>query len=131
MGKVLVLDDDGCTAELLREWVGGFSLSVDKFEDPELALQAFLNDPLEYSGAVLDIWFPYSSIDGFQIAQQMKQLSPKMKFLFVTGISNPKNVNVLEKHGDVIQKPLSICEHADVMKSFVAKLTQPATVNAL
>ena len=79
--RVLLVDDEEELVTTLAERLSLRGMQVDWATSGEGALQLVRSNP--YDIAVLDVKIP--KISGIKLKNEMKKLSPAMKFIFVTG----------------------------------------------
>lgn len=82
MFRIVVVDDDPCSCELLRQYcrqVPGLALAAS-FQDPRQALCYAQKNPLEI--AVLDVMMP--GMNGVELAKRLRGLYPGLALIFVT-----------------------------------------------
>ena len=79
--RVLLVDDEEELVTTLAERLSLRGMNVDWATSGEGALQLVRSNP--YDIAVLDVKIP--KISGIKLKSELKKVSPKMKFIFVTG----------------------------------------------
>jgi DNA-binding response OmpR family regulator len=78
--KVLIVDDEPDIVHAVQKGLEMRGYSVDAFEDPEKALQAFRPDTYDF--AILDIRMP--KMNGFQLYREIEKRDSKVRVRFLT-----------------------------------------------
>ncbi|WP_337844475.1 response regulator transcription factor [Thermus sp.] len=101
--KVLVVDDDPAILEVLEGYLRGAGFQVLKDEDGAEALALFPQADL----VILDLMLP--KVDGFQVAQAIRQARPELPLLLLTARGEEEDrVRGLELGADdYVVKPFS------------------------
>lgn len=101
--KVLVVDDDPAILEVLEGYLRGAGFQVLKAEDGAEALALFPQADL----VILDLMLP--KVDGFQVAQAIRQARPELPLLLLTARGEEEDrVRGLELGADdYVVKPFS------------------------
>ena len=81
--KILLVEDDLNLGFLLTEFLEEEGYAVKLCKDGEMGLQAFQRSL--YQLCILDVMMP--GMDGFMVAQKLKELNPNTPFLFLTAKS--------------------------------------------
>ncbi len=84
MKKVLIVEDEGSVLEILTEFFSLLGFSVREARDGEEALLALQEGP--YTLFVLDVRLP--KMDGFMLAEKIREQEPKTPIIFLTGLIN-------------------------------------------
>lgn len=105
--KVLVVDDDVPTLELMREVLISLGVDVHAFRDSELAAALITQE--KFDGIFLDLMMP--KVDGFELARQIRR-SPsnsRSPIVIVTGRSDRKTMDDAFAAGATffLQKPVN------------------------
>ena len=66
--RILVVDDDANTLEILRRWLSNEGYATETAEDGEACLVALAKDP--YDIVLLDVMMP--GLDGLQVCEKMQ-----------------------------------------------------------
>lgn len=107
--NILVIDDEPDTLYTYESFLSDEGYNVKTFSDPREALEHFfqLPDPSHYKLALLDIRMP--KLNGLQLFQKMKALSPKIKIMFCSALDVAQEVtSVLPDidHEHFMRKPV-------------------------
>ena len=78
--KILLVDDEPDIVHAVQKGLEMRGHSVDAFEDPEKALQAFRPDTYDF--AVLDVRMP--KMNGFQLYREIEKRDAKVRVRFLT-----------------------------------------------
>jgi CheY-like chemotaxis protein/predicted transcriptional regulator len=108
-GNIMLVDDESDILLTYRSFLSPIGYNVEGFLDPYSALQKVASSKLEYFDLViLDIRMP--EINGLQLYQSLKIMTPSSKFLFVSSLDAAKElVTILPgvSQEQVLQKPLN------------------------
>lgn len=115
--KLMIVDDDRDILIYLEGMIKRFGIQYEAFLNPLLALERFQEDPSKFNAAVLDVFMP--ELDGITLAKKMVQLNSKIRFLFVSGLSDPGNVNFIMEKGDYLHKPFWFEDAANRIKNLI------------
>lgn len=101
--KILLAEDDLGLGELLKNYLEMNSFEVDWYKNGIEAYKGFCNKT--YSLCLLDVMMP--EMDGFTLANEIKQVNERVPFLFLTAKSLREDVLAGYKCGadDYILKP--------------------------
>lgn len=82
--RILIIDDDYDNRQLTKDALqyGGFE--TYDYASPQLALEAFKQNPNFYDLVVIDVWL--DELDGRQVYSEIKKLNPNSKILIFTGM---------------------------------------------
>ncbi|GEM_PF-5383327 len=116
--KLMIVDDDKDILIYLEGIAKRFGVQYEAFLDSSLALERFSEEPTKFHAAVLDVFMPPP--DGILLAKKMHDLNGKMRFLFVSGLSDPANVNFIMEKGDYLHKPFWFEDAANRMKNLIS-----------
>ncbi|OGS36626.1 MAG: hypothetical protein A2293_09685 [Elusimicrobia bacterium RIFOXYB2_FULL_49_7] len=83
-----LVDDDRCLSAVLRDLLAAKGHTCDLYFSPEAALSGFLDR--SYQLAIVDYLMP--GMDGLCLIDKLKSLSPNLKTLLLTGISDAAEV---------------------------------------
>ncbi|MEW6218163.1 MAG: response regulator [Thermodesulfobacteriota bacterium] len=87
--RIMVVDDEPEVSQSLASTLSLLTgQAVEPYEDPYLALQAFLKMP--YDLVITDISMP--RIDGYELIRRMRALMPACDFIVVTAHRNAETV---------------------------------------
>lgn len=108
MKKLLIVEDDNNLGQLLAEYLELKSYEVELCRDGTEGLQAFKKE--DFDLCILDVMMPKK--DGFELAREIKQIKPKVPFIFLTAKSMRDDaINGLKIGADdYITKPFSMEE---------------------
>ncbi|NPA49700.1 MAG: response regulator [Thermodesulfobacteria bacterium] len=84
MKKVLIVEDEIDVLEILGEFFRLMHFGVQKAVDGEEALEALKEGPFHLY--VLDVRLP--KIDGFELANRIREKDPQTPIIFLTGLIN-------------------------------------------
>jgi len=106
--KILLVDDEHDILQSVRKGLEMRGLSVDAFDDPQKALNAF--KPGVYEIAILDVKMP--GMNGFQLYREILKRDDKVKVRFFTAFEEyrdefAKAFPELDEHR-FIKKPTTI-----------------------
>lgn len=106
--RLLVVDDDKVLSPMVAEYLESKGYEVWLSYNGKDALDVFLNQQIDF--CILDVRMPQKS--GFELAGELKQISPDIPFLFLTGESHrDKRLEGLRLGADdYILKPFSMEE---------------------
>jgi len=116
--KLMIVDDDKDILIYLEGISKRFGIQYEAFLDPTLALERFREEPTQFNAAVLDVFMP--DLDGIELAKKMHELNTKIRFLFVSGLSDPGNVNFIMERGDYLHKPFWFEDAANRIKNLIS-----------
>lgn len=107
----MIVDDEPDILDIFREGLEQYGdLDVDVFDEPEVALAHFKENPSLYSLALIDIRMP--GINGFELASALRVLTPSIKITLMTAYDvKPDDLNIAMLHlqwQSVLKKPLTI-----------------------
>ena len=113
--KILLVDDEPDIVQSVKERLEMRGLSVDAFDDPEKALQAFKPDT--YDIAILDIRMP--KMNGFRLYREIEKRDAKVRVRFFTAFETyreefKKAFPELDERR-FIKKPLTISKIAELL----------------
>lgn len=101
--RILLAEDDPALGELLKSYLEMHNFSVDWCRDGIEAYKAFSGN--SYHLCLLDVMMP--EMGGFELAGEIKQINPRIPFLFLTARSLREDILAGYKCGadDYILKP--------------------------
>ena len=91
--KILLVDDEPDIVQSVKEGLEMRGLSVDAFDDPEKALQAFKPDT--YDIAILDIRMP--KMNGFRLYRAIEKRDAKVRVRFFTAFETCEIEHVIDQ----------------------------------
>jgi len=106
--KILYVEDEPHLGQIVKETLESRGFEVSMIEDGGEAMQAFLD--MEPDIVVLDIMLPNK--DGFTIAQEIRQKSPRVPILFLSARTQTTDVvkGFTTGGNDYLKKPFSLEE---------------------
>lgn len=117
--KLMIVDDDKDILIYLEGIIKRLGIQYEAFLDPLLALERFSENPSKFNAAVLDVFMP--ELDGISLAKKMLQSNNKVRFLFVSGLSDPGNINFIMEKGDYLHKPFWFEDAANRIKNLISQ----------
>ena len=105
---LLLVDDDKVLSPMVAEYLEGKGYVVHLCNESQKALDIFVKEPIDF--CILDVRMPIKG--GFELAAELRQLSPEIPFLFLTSESHrEKKLEGLRIGADdYILKPFSMEE---------------------
>jgi DNA-binding NtrC family response regulator len=87
--RIMIVDDDYDSLWLTKDFLqyGGFE--TYDFQDPQLALETFYQNPNSYDLILLDI--KMKELDGMQVYKKIKEACPAAKVFVFTGMELDSN----------------------------------------
>ena len=111
--SILVVEDDSSLSPLLRLLIEEAGASVQVAADPQEALR-LVAGMKHIDVLVCDVVLPTRS--GFQLAEEIAGIHPKIRILFVSGFGDPEiGARDLQIHYDTLLKPF-------LPEDFIAKI---------
>ena len=104
MSTVLLVEDELLVRELAAEDLGDAGFEVTTANDGDEAL-AYLRDGRQFDLLFTDIRMP-GATDGWQLAQEAKQLLPDIRVIYATGLGDA--ANGLAEDERYVRKPYSL-----------------------
>lgn len=83
MNRILLVEDDQNLGYILKEYLQMNDLAVEWVKDGEAGMEAF--ESSKFDLCILDIMMPKK--DGFEVAKEIKAISPNMPLIFLTAKS--------------------------------------------
>lgn len=122
----MVVDDDEELASLFKRLLEGNGFGSISFNDPLLALKYFRDDPQRYWLVIADLKMPY--LNGIDLAKNIRNISPSVKILLITGFFDDEYLNKLDfkaaRISEVLHKPVKLGELLEcVHELFYSKVT--------
>jgi CheY-like chemotaxis protein len=119
--NILLIDDDRDILLTFKEILQTRDYKIEAFSDSEEALKHFSHiDPAHYDLVLMDIRMP--SLNGVQLYNKLKAMSPDMKVLFITSLDAIEElVSLLPEveMNDILRKPI---EHEHLLAKVNAAL---------
>jgi PAS domain S-box-containing protein len=81
--RIMVIDDDVATAEMLRSGLERLGYKVVSLADPRRALELFATRPRDWDVVISDQIMPH--VTGTSLFEQMKAIRPSVRFILCTG----------------------------------------------
>jgi CheY-like chemotaxis protein len=89
LASVLLVDDDNDIMQIFKKALEREGYRVGAFSDPVEALEHYKSDPTKYDLLITDI--KMRNMSGFELARQLKVISPRTKILFTTAFEVTRN----------------------------------------
>ncbi|RJG22446.1 DNA-binding response regulator [Paenibacillus thiaminolyticus] len=104
MSKILVIEDDFDTQELITEFLIAQNYKIDVADDGVEGVRLFQNN--EYDLVLLDVMLP---MDGYSVCKMIRKQSPSLPILMLTALSDESDeIKGFELEiDDYITKPFS------------------------
>lgn len=122
--RAILVDDDIATIDFLTPFIELKGLKYDAFTDAREALKVFSQNPRAYDAAILDMCMP--SMMGTEAAKQMRELNPKVEFLFFTGLNDRNNIELAERYGAYLHKPPWPDDVFNALGALIARINEKA-----
>ncbi|BAT71837.1 two-component hybrid sensor and regulator [Thermosulfidibacter takaii ABI70S6] len=120
--EVLVVEDNEQLLNAILAMLKEIDVPAKGFSNPKEALEYFHENHQNIGVIVTDVVMPY--LDGFKLADQMREIKPELKVIYITGYTN-KAEELLsrsqEKGTFVILKPFSSFELVNAIKEVYQK----------
>ena len=92
--RIMLIDDDPSISFLFTQYLQSAGMVVESFTDPEKALTHFIESEYRhYDLVITDIRM--SSLNGFELYQQLKSLDPNLRVIFVTALDIAHEITTL------------------------------------
>jgi len=108
--RVLIIDDDYDNRQLTKDILQFAGFETYDFASPQLALDAFKQNPMYYDLVIIDTWL--DDLDGRKVYSDIKKLNPNSKVFIFTGmeIESKKFKEICPSFSEqqVIKKPVRI-----------------------
>jgi len=95
MGRILVIDDDEMTLKNMRRILEKLGYQVSTFSNPLRALERLEESP--YDVIISDFRMPY--LDGLELLNRAKRLSPAVEVILITGYASIEGAIEATKQG--------------------------------
>ncbi len=105
-GKILLVEDEAVLRESVRDWLIEDGFDVECVETGEEALARIKKE--NFGIIVLDLRLP--GIDGLQVYEQAKELTPKTKGIIITAYPSKETLEKAKRLGllDYLAKPFKV-----------------------
>jgi two-component system response regulator AtoC len=106
--KLLVIDDDAVTRELLTEVLQGEGYTVEACDSGRAALQRTREET--FALAITDVRMP--EMDGIAVTQELKKRQPELQVIVMTAFGSVETAVEAIRHGafDYVSKPMNLEE---------------------
>lgn len=92
--RIMLIDDDPSISFLFTQYLQSAGMVVESFTDPEKALTHFIESEYRhYDLVITDIRM--SSLNGFELYQQLKSFDPNLRVIFVTALDIAQEITTL------------------------------------
>ncbi len=120
-GNILMVDDEITIAESTCELLTILGYTVTTETDSMKAIDIVKNNPAGYDLVLTDMTMP--RMDGFELAQQIKQINPHIPVVLSTGFSDGLTKEKCESAGiaDMVMKPLTVSELSVAIEKVINK----------
>lgn len=114
-GRILVVDDEDYTREIIKTIFEGEDIKVDAVEDGYKAISKIKKE--KYDVLAMDIRMP--GIDGVETMSEIRKIDPNISIFIMTGYGN---LDVLEKTREkfgvyeIVSKPFDIDVLMDIVR---------------
>ena len=104
--KVMVVDDEKAMSSLLQNLLEHYGATVEPFNDPVKALEAFKANPDDYDLVVTDETMP--KLTGLDLSRQLLNVRRDLPIILCTGFSETVNDKVIKEVGvrKLLHKPV-------------------------
>ena len=105
---IMVVDDDISLCLLFEEIITSFGYKVSRFDNSQVALQAFLDTPEDYQLIISDQTMPF--LTGDEMARKMLEVKPDLAIIICTGFSENLDEDIANDIGikTILVKPVTI-----------------------
>jgi DNA-binding response OmpR family regulator len=129
---ILLVDDEPDVLATFKTFLLEGGYSVEAFDDPYSALQAFARSKIgHFDLVILDIRMP--SMNGLQLYRRLKAIDPDIKIVFLTALDATEElISVLDgiRSDDVMTKPIYSRHFLQKIGTYVGGLSASGTVSA-
>jgi len=110
---IMVVDDDIPLSLLFEEILSSYGYEVTRFDNSQVALEAFLNNPTKFQLILSDQTMPF--LTGDEMVKQMISVKPELPVIICTGYSEKLNQELANKIGikKILTKPVAIDQLLD------------------
>lgn len=108
--KLLVVDDEEAIVDFVKKLYDLEGFATFGATDGEKAVEIFKKERPQI--AILDIFMPYSPIDGIEALRQIKEIDPNVACVMVTRITDKEKIEEAKKLGasHYVIKPVDLEE---------------------
>jgi signal transduction histidine kinase/ActR/RegA family two-component response regulator len=105
--RILFLDDEESVAKSVSKRMHQLNYTLDVYTDPTAALEAFKTNPNDYDLVMTDLTMP--GIDGVGVAKQVREISPGIPVILLTGYGDPSIHQLANEAGVsiILKKPVN------------------------
>ncbi|MBT5706953.1 MAG: response regulator, partial [Verrucomicrobia bacterium] len=105
--RILFLDDEESVAKSVSKRMHQLNYTLDVYTDPTAALEAFKTNPNDYDLVMTDLTMP--GIDGVGVAKQVREISPGIPVILLTGYGDPSIHQMASEAGVsiILKKPVN------------------------
>ena len=105
--NVLLVDDDDQILQHLSTILSQAGAETVSCDNPKDAISAILDDPTGWDVLVSD--YDMGSMNGLELAQDVRRIAPLMRIVLVTGAASLQNANLvaLNLQGAILRKPIA------------------------
>jgi DNA-binding response OmpR family regulator len=123
--KVLVVDDEVEVVEFLSNFLRRFGFEVEKAINGKSAVETFSRFKPDW--ILLDLKMP--DIDGFEVLRRVKEISPAIQAIMITGKSDEPSESEALTLGikDYLVKPVDLTELSSKIKKHILKNEYPGS----
>jgi CheY-like chemotaxis protein len=120
--KILIVEDEPAVREGLREWLTEDGYDVECVNTGEDALKRIREE--EFGVIVLDLRLP--GIDGLQVFEEAKGLTPQAKGILITAFPSKETLEKAKKLGilDYLPKPFQVTDLERVIHGALGELEE-------
>jgi len=120
---IMLVDDDPSISFLFTQYLKSAGMVVNSFTDPETALTHFIESKYcHYDLVITDIRMAH--VNGFEFYQQLKNIDPTVRILFVTALDIAEEITTLMPDVEVDQfiiKPVNPSVLINTIKQHVKR----------
>jgi DNA-binding NtrC family response regulator len=129
MARILIIDDDSTSRDVLRQFVETKGHTVIEAKDANEGLEIFLKEKVDL--VISDFIMPGKS--GIDLLREMRGINPKVLFVMVTGYPSLETATLAIKDGayDYMTKPVERDQLAAVMNRALATLELRSNLTAV
>ena len=119
---IMVVDDDIPLSLLYEEILQSYGYEVSRFDNSQLALEAFSKTPSDYKLVVTDQTMPF--LTGDEMSKQMLAIRPELPIIICTGFSEILNEQSAKEIGikALLKKPVDMYELLDLINEKIQSL---------
>lgn len=122
--RIMFIDDDTMVVDVIERMLEQLGYHVAAFEDSEVALRAFLEEPQAYDLVVSDLTMP--GLMGDELARRIHEHSPELPIVICSGYNEAVDVAQLKRCGvrDFLKKPAQLPELAGTLRSVLDRVQE-------